>query len=135
MGWTSEQAADLAEALRALAKAIRQYREDSPASISDEEDKILEKIYWSVLNQASSVNTEAVALALSESQWAFAELTGVVKNAQDCLQTLAEIKKVIAVATVAVGLVAAIVSQDPAAIAQKAKDLGETIKELEAGGA
>lgn len=135
MGWTSEQAADLAEALRALAKAIRQYREDSPASISDEEDKILEKIYWSLLNQASSVNTEAVAQALSESQWAFAELTGVVKDAQDCLQTLAEIKKVIAVATVAVGLVAAIVSQDPAAIAQKAKDLGEAIKELEAGGA
>lgn len=125
---TSDQLFELSKTLRDTSVAIGNYRFANWGSLKPKERSSLEAAEWSLLNTSSDVTTIAVGVILDDSQWAFNKLQGLIKEANETLETLAQVKKAINIATAAVGLAGAIISKNPAAIGQQAKNLYEVIQ-------
>lgn len=125
---TSDQLFELSKTLRDTSVAIGNYRFANWASLKPKERSSLEAAEWSLLNTSSDVTTIAVGVILDDSQWAFNKLQGLIKEANETLETLAQVKKAINIATAAVSLAGAIISKNPAAIGQQAKNLYEVIQ-------
>lgn len=125
---TPDQLFSLSKTLRDLSVAIGNYRFANWGSLTGKQRASLEAAEWSLLNASSDVTTIAVGLVLDESQWAFDKLNGLIQKANQTLKTLAEVRQAINIATAAVGLAGAIISKNPAAIGQQAKNLYEVIQ-------
>lgn len=132
MKLTADQLFALSKRLRELSMAIGDYRFSSWNDLTEKQRGKLESAEWSLLNASSDVITYAVGLELDETQWAFDKLQGLIKDAQRTLKTLAQVRKAINIATAAVGLAGAIISKNPVAIAQQAKNLFDTVTKEEA---
>jgi hypothetical protein len=76
-----------------------------PRPLEDEE--------WSLLNASSDLVTKAVGLVLDETAASVDRIQASTAAAERAVRTLHDVRKVIDVATAAVGLGAAIVSKDP----------------------
>jgi hypothetical protein len=128
---TSDEAFRLADQFRNLSKAVGDYRIRSWDGLSTEQRRTLEDAEWSLLNASSDMNTFAIGLVLEESQCSFDQLTQITAKGKETLETLADIRKAINIATAAVGLAAAIISAstigDVGAVAKGAIALSEAI--------
>src|SRR2546426_6446383 len=121
MPLTSDDAFALSKSFRDLSVSIGDFRFKNWNTLSEADRKTLEDEEWSLLNASSDMVTKAVGLTLDESQAGAQRVQGATAAAQKAVKTLNEVRKVINVATAAVGLGAAIVSKDPGAIAKNAK--------------
>ncbi len=121
MPLTSDDAFVLSKSFRDLSVSIGDFRFKNWRTLSEADRKTLEDEEWSLLNASSDMVTKAVGLTLDESQAGVQRVQGAAVAAQKAVKTLNEVRKVINVATAAVGLGAAIVSKDPGAIAKNAK--------------
>lgn len=124
---TSDQLFALSKLLRELSVSIGDYRFSNWDDLKPKQRDVLESAEWSLLNASSDVITYAVGLELDETEWAFNKLQGLIKKAQKTLKTLAQARKAINIATAAVGLAGAIISKNPVAIGQQAKNLFDTV--------
>lgn len=124
---TTDQLFELSKTLRDMSVAIGNYRFANWDFLKPKQRSQLEAAEWSLLNASSDVTTIAVGMVLDESQWAFDKLQGLIQQANETLETLAQVKKAINIATAAVGLAGAIISKNPSAIGQQAKNLFEVL--------
>jgi ssDNA-binding replication factor A large subunit len=127
MPLTSADALNLAKAFRDLSVTIGDYRFTNWNALSVDDRKTLEDEEWSLLNASSDMVTKAVGLALDESDPGAQKVQGAAAAAQKAVKTLNEVRKVITVATAAVGLAAAIISKDPGAIVKNSKAVFDAV--------
>jgi hypothetical protein len=118
---TSDDALALSKSYRDLSVAIGDFRFGNWNTLSEADRKALEEKEWALLNASSDMVTKAVGLTLDESDAAAKKVQGAAATAEKAVKTLKEVRKVITIATAAVGLAAAIASKDPGAIAKNAK--------------
>jgi phage terminase small subunit len=118
---TSDDAFALSRSFRDLSVALGDYRFEHWAALSPADRTTLENEEWSLLNASSDMITKAVGLTLDESQAGAQGVNGATAAAHKAVKTLKNVRKVIGVATAAVGLAAAVVSKDPGAVAKNAK--------------
>ena len=118
---TSDDALALSKSYRDLSVAIGDFRFKNWNTLSEADRKTLEEKEWALLNASSDMVTKAVGLILDESAAAAKKVQGAATTAEKAVKTLKDVRKVITVATAAVGLAAAIASKDPGAIAKNAK--------------
>ncbi len=118
---TSDDALALSKSYRDLSVAIGDFRFKNWNTLSEGDRKALEEKEWALLNASSDMVTKAVGLTLDESEAAAKKVQGAAATAEKAVKTLKEVRKVITIATAAVGLAAAIASKDPGAIAKNAK--------------
>ena len=118
---TSDDALALSKSYRDLSVAIGDFRFKNWNTLSETDRKALEEKEWALLNASSDMVTKAVGLTLDESDAAAKKVQGAAATAEKAVKTLKEVRKVITIATAAVGLAAAIASKDPGAIAKNAK--------------
>jgi len=118
---TSDDALALSGSFRDLSAAITDYRLKNLSTLSEADRQALEEKEWDLLNASTDMVTAAVGLTLDESEAAAKKVQGAAVTAEKAVKTLKEVRKVITIATAAVGLAAAIASKDPGAIAKNAK--------------
>ena len=118
---TSDDALALSKSYRDLSVAIGDFRFKNWNTLSEGDRKALEEKEWALLNASSDMVTKAVGLTLDESDAAAKKVQGAAATAEKAVKTLKEVRKVITIATAAVGLAAAIASKDPGAIAKNSK--------------
>lgn len=123
MKLTSEEAFDLSRRFRELSVTLGNFRFSKWEELSSAQRRTIEDAEWSLLNASSDMITVAVGLVLDETEVDFQRLQKSTNKAKRAIQTLKTIRRVINVATAAVGLAAAIISRDPGAIAKGAKTL------------
>jgi len=116
MQLTSEQALDLSQRFRALSVTLRDFRFSHWDELLPAQREAVENSEWSLLNDSSDMITEAVGLALDESETSFLRLQDSTEKAGDALKSLKQIQAIIDVAAAAVGLAGAIISRDPVAV-------------------
>jgi hypothetical protein len=121
MPLSSDDALALSRSFRNLSVAIGDFRFNNWSTLSEANRRTLEDEEWSLLNASSDMVTKAVGLTLDEPQARVQTVQGAAASAETAVKTLNDVRKVITVATAAVGLAAAIVSKDPGAIAKNAK--------------
>lgn len=122
---------DLPEILGTLSDTIRQYYRDNKSSLREEEYIYLKTLADTLLAQAFTVNAKSVELKLADSEDAFNKLKKLVEEADQTLETLNDVRNAIIITTAAVGLAGAIVSQNPVAIMQQAKNVYDVINKIE----
>jgi hypothetical protein len=118
---TSDDALALSKSFRDLSAAITDYRLTNSSTLSEADRKALEEKEWNLLNASSDMVTKVVGLVLDESEASAKKVQAATATAEKAVKTLKEVRKVITIATAAVGLAAAIASKDPGAIAKNAK--------------
>jgi len=118
---TSDDALALSKSYRDLSVAIGDFRFKNWNTLSEADRKALEEKEWALLNASSDMVTRGVGLTLDEAEAAAKKVQGAAATAEKAVKTLKEVRKVITIATAAVGLAAAIASKDPGAIAKNAK--------------
>jgi len=129
MKLTSEEAFELSRHFRELSVALGNVRFSKWKELSPAQRRTMEDAEWSLLNASSDMITSAVGIVLDETETSFRTLQGSTNKAKRALQTLKTVRRVINVATAAVGLAAAIISRDPGAIAKNAKGLFDAATE------
>ena len=129
MKLTSEEAFELSRQFRELSVELGNVRFSKWKELSPAQRRTIEDSEWSLLNASSDMITSAVGIVLDETETSFRTLQGSTNKAKRALQTLKTVRKVINVATAAVGLAAAIISKDPGAIAKNAKGLFDAATE------
>ena len=123
MKLTSEEAFELSRRFRELSVELGNFRFSKWKELSPAQRRTIEDAEWSLLNASSDMITSAVGIVLDETETSFQKLQGSTNKAKRAIQTLKTVRKVINIATAAVGLAAAIISRDPGAIAKNAKGL------------
>ncbi|KRT68680.1 MAG: hypothetical protein XU15_C0018G0057 [candidate division NC10 bacterium CSP1-5] len=123
MKLTSEEAFELSRRFRELSVELGNFRFSKWKELSPAQRRTTEDAEWSLLNASSDMITSAVGIVLDETETSFQKLQGSTNKAKRAIQTLKTVRKVINIATAAVGLAAAIISRDPGAIAKNAKGL------------
>lgn len=118
---TSDDALALSKSFRDLSAAVTDYRLRNSSTLSEADRKALEEKEWNLLNASSDMVTKAVGLILDESEASAKKVQGAAAAAEKAVKTLKEVRKVITIASAAVGLAAAIASKDPGAVAKNAK--------------
>jgi hypothetical protein len=129
MKLTSEEAFELSRQFRELSVELGNFRFSKWKELSPAQRRTTEDAEWSLLNASSDMITSAVGIVLDETETSFRTLQGSTTKAKRALQTLKTVRRVINVATAAVGLAAAIISKDPGAIAKNAKALVDVVTE------
>ncbi len=125
MKLTSDDAFALAKTFRDLSVGIGDFRFQHWDELTPAQRRTLEDEEWSLLNAASDMATKAVGLVLDETEASVKSIQGATLAAQKAVKTLKAVRKVINIATAAVGLAAAIISKDPGAIGKNANALYE----------
>jgi hypothetical protein len=124
---TSQEAFLLAKSFRDLSVSIGDYRFANWSHLTDKQRKALEDTEWSLLNASADIRTVAVGLVLDETQLSYEKLQQTTVDAKKAVEQLADIRKAITIATAAVSLAGAVVSQDFGAIVNTAKGLNDAI--------
>lgn len=123
MKLSSEDAFELSWWFRELSVELGNYRFANWKKLRKTERQALEDAEWSLLNSSSDMTTVAVGLVLDESEASFQKLKASTTRAKKAVKTLKTVRRVINVATAAVGLAAAVLSKDLGAIGKNAKAL------------
>ena len=121
MALTAQEAFDLSKQFRDLAIALGNHRFANWQTLTPTERRDIEKKEWSLINASSDMVTEAVGLALDESQSSLKAIKKSVSKAKGAIKKLKKVKQIIKVAAATVSLAAAIISKDPGSIAKNAK--------------
>jgi hypothetical protein len=123
MKLTSTEAFELSRGFRGLSVALGDFRFARWDELKPSQKRTLEDAEWSLLNASSDMITTAVGLVLDETEMGLDRLKESAARAEHAIRRLSEVRGLIKLATAAVGLSAAIVSGEPAAIAKRAKEL------------
>ena len=125
MDLTLEQANELADKYKALADSIlkRNLEKLRLKQITPAESEKLDEAEADARNLCSRFTTEAVGLIIDDTVASLEKLNEVTDKANDAIKHLATVNKVINVATSAVKLGVAVMSQNPAAITAGLADL------------
>ena len=126
---TANQAFELSKSFRDLSVEVGNYRFKKWKKLTPSQRRDLEDLEWSLLNSASDMTTKAVGLVLDQSEISFKSLQGSVTKAKKAIKRLNLVKKVLKVATTAVGLATAVISKDLGAIAKNAKSVFDAATE------
>lgn len=122
---SSADAFELSKWFRELSVTLGNYRYENWAKLRKSERDAIESAEWSLLNSASDMTTIAVGLVLDESEASFEKLRAATRKAKGAVKTLKTVRKVVDMATAAVGLAAAVLAKDVGAIGKNAKSLFE----------
>jgi hypothetical protein len=125
MKLTANDAFELSKRFRDLSTELGDFRYENWKKLTPKQRQDLENREWSLLNHSSDLLTAAVGLVLDEAEASFEELRKSTDKARKAVRTLKTVRKIINVATAAVGLSAAVLSKDLGAIGKNAKNLFE----------
>lgn len=118
---TADDALRLAQRFHDLAVVAGDYRFEHWAQLTAAQRKTLEDLQWSLLNASSDLITQAVGIVLDTTATSVAELQQATGEAARALETVADVRRAIRIATAAVGLAAAIAAKNPNAIVTNAR--------------
>ena len=120
---TANDALGLAQRFHDLAVIVGDYRFKHWPHLTAAQRRTLEDLQWSLLNASSDLITRAVGIVLDTTSTSVAQLQQATLEAERALETLADVRRAIRVATAAVGLAAAIAAKNPDAIVANAKEV------------
>ena len=120
---SSTEAFELSRLFRELSVVLGNYRYEHWSKLKKREREAIESAEWSLLNSASDMTTMAVGLVLDESEASFDKLKAATGKARGAIRTLKTARKVVDVATAAVGLAAAVLARDIGAIGKNVKSV------------
>ncbi len=121
MALTAQEAFDLSKQFRNMAITVGNHRFAHWKTLTPTQRRDLEDEEWSLINASSDMITKAVGMALDESKSSIKLINKSVRKAKRSIKKLKKVSQIIAIASAAVGLGAAIVSKDPGSIAKNAK--------------
>lgn len=124
---TPEQARALAASFHDLASSVADYRFRRWDDLTPKERSRLESVQWTLLNASSDFSTQAIELTLDSSGPSVARLVAATAALEKKMQALETAGKVLAIAALAVKLAAAIVTENPAAIASALGDIAGAV--------
>ncbi len=127
---TKEQARDLARALLDMSHALGEYRFENWDALGPAQRKSIEDLEWSLLNLSGDVTTHVVGAVLDGMDADLKALRDATARARKVVAQIERAKDLIALATKAVALGGALVSQHPVAIADAARDLYDAAGKL-----
>jgi|SRR4051812_11786708 len=127
MELTAAQARKIADKYSDLADSIQEQRLDKLDDLSSEQSKKLKTAETKARDLCASFTTDAVGLAIDETVTSLKELNDVTEQAKDAIETLKKVDKIINVATTAVKLGLAVMSENPAAITTALTDLNDQL--------
>lgn len=125
---TAPEARELARSFRDLSVKLGNYRFDHWDRLSEAERKELEDSEWSLLNTSSNLITAACELTLDDAEASAGRVKQAALEANQAVQTLDNVRKVITVAAAAAGLAAAICAKDLSAVKTSCKSLFKAAK-------
>lgn len=125
MKLTADDAFELSKWFRDLSTELGDYRYDNWKKLTPKQRQDLENVEWSLLNHSSDMLTAAVGLVLDEADASVDQLRKATARARKAVKTLTTVRRIVDVATAAVGLSAAVLSKDLGAIGKNAKSLFE----------
>lgn len=128
MPMTANESRELAKTFRDISIKLGNYRFDHWDELNDEERKELEDSEWNLLNASSSMVTAACAITLDDAEASVEKIRAAVKQANDAVQTLENVKKLVAMAAAACGLAAAICAKDPGGVKNSLVSLVSAVK-------
>lgn len=121
---SAQQARDLAESFSELAQAVgnfsSRHRAD-PGFSQNQRDAIL-SFQMRLLNDSRDFTAQAIQITLQDLQPTLDQISGATSRMNAAIQQLEDINKVIGIASAAVGLGAAIITGNPAAIVSALND-------------
>ena len=120
---TGEDAVALAQSVHDLAVNLGEYKFANWKKLTPAQRSKLNEQQISLFTSSSDLVTLAVGIVLDDSKTSLAGIEEATDQAKKAIRTIKTVKKVIGIATAAVGLAAAIASKDPGAIAKNTKAL------------
>ena len=126
---TTPDALDLAKRFKAGALAVGQFQLDHWDELSKGQRRDLTDAEYTLLDHSQNLVTYAVGVRLDETQSALTDLQQATTQATRALQTIKDIKQVLAIAAALITLGAAVSTGNPAGIATVVSGLLATVKD------
>ena len=114
---TSEDALDLAKLFKESAVGLGQFQLDHWNNLSEGQRRDLTDQEYTLLDHSQNLVTYAVGVMLDEAQASLDDIREATVKANQAIQTVTNIKKVMEIATALITLGAAIYSANPSGIA------------------
>jgi len=118
MPLAADEAVALAVQFHDLSTDLSNYRFNNWAQLQDSERSQLEGIQWTLMNYSSDFATIAMTQTLAALPDVLQNIKSATQQANNALQTISLVAKIINIAAAAAVLGAAIASDNPSAVAQ-----------------
>lgn len=114
---TSDQAFALAQSFHDLSVELGNYRFRVHHELTPGQRRRLEDLQFDLLNTSTQFNALSISLALDDLEETLEDISAATDRMNKAIKKLKDVQRVIAIATSAVTLGAAIISMNPGAIA------------------
>ena len=125
---TSQQANDLANQFLALAQSIGDLRYNYWNDLSKDQHQILANQHWSVLHYGEDILSMSTVLVMDDVSNSLAMIRALTGKIKSTLDALHDIQEGINISAAIVSLGAAIISENPLAVAGAIEDLVKITK-------
>ena len=120
-------ALDLAKRYKQAATNLGQYQLDNWESLTTDQRRLLTDEEYTLLDNSQNLATYAVGVLLDDAQASLDKIKQATDEANKAIQTVADFKKVLGIATALVTLAAAITAGNPGGIASAVGDLSDAV--------
>lgn len=124
---TAAQAGQLADYFHQLAQFTGDYIQANKEGLTDDKRNALYDLQFKLLKHSGEINAQAATLVVEEAEQSLEAMDAITAEVKATLKKLADIQKVINIATSLVNLGTAILSKDPRAIGQELIDMGKQL--------